>query len=195
MNLPRTYLSILCVSMSISVLDIFSIWFLLVVFVEQMEVLIIGSIWHLHLELAAWLDGRCKACILEYQRSYWISASLVGEGNTTTAKLSLAKCFQLPWCYSNNFVCSKLRLQNPVVNSIWNSSVNIKTSRSFQNMKSKNHSQQVEWNGSPPLLCLLRPDLECYVQLWGSQDKKQVSLLERVQRTATKLTRGLKHLC
>lgn len=147
MNLPRTYLSILCVSMSISVLDIFSIWFLLVVFVEQMEVLIIGSIWHLHLELAAWLDGRCKACILEYQRSYWISASLVGEGNTTTAKLSLAKCFQLPWCYSNNFVCSKLRLQNPVVNSIWNSSVNIKTSRSFQNMKSKESQPagRVKW--------------------------------------------------
>ena len=40
----------------------------------------------------------------------------------------------------------------------------------------------------------MRPHMESYVQLWGPQHKN-MDLLEQAQRRATKIIRGMEHLC
>ena len=53
------------------------------------------------------------------------------------------------------------------------------------------------WHWGREIVCSahMRPHLEYCIQAWGPQYKRDLELLEQVQRRAMKMLRGLEHLC
>ena len=56
-------------------------------------------------------------------------------------------------------------------------------------------SGQEGQGGDPaPLLCAVRPHLEYCIQMWSPQHRRDMELLECIQRRATKMIPGLEQL-
>ncbi|GAB0202191.1 hypothetical protein GRJ2_002684700 [Grus japonensis] len=79
-------------------------------------------------------------------------------------------------------------------NMSWQCAFALQKANSILGYIKKQHDQQVQGGDSAPLLCSGETHLEYCVQLWGPQYKKDMEVLERVQRRATKMIRGLEHL-
>jgi len=57
------------------------------------------------------------------------------------------------------------------------------------------HGQQIKGGHSPLYSALGRPHLESCNQLWSPQHRKDMDLLDGIQRGATKMIRVMEHLC
>ena len=67
-------------------------------------------------------------------------------------------------------------------------------SQSYPGLHPEQHGQQGEGGDPAPLLCALRPHLEHCVQMGSPQYRRDMELLECVQRRIIKMVPGMGHL-
>jgi len=70
----------------------------------------------------------------------------------------------------------------------------IPESQPYPGVHPKQRGQQSERVILPICSVLVRPHLEYCIQIWSPQYRRDMDLLERIQRKATKMTHGMEHL-
>ncbi|GAB0178307.1 hypothetical protein GRJ2_000296000 [Grus japonensis] len=85
-------------------------------------------------------------------------------------------------------------LEDKQLNMAWHGSLGCKHANCIQDCIKRGVTSRSREVILPLYSALVRPHLEYCIQLWGPQYRRDMELLERVQRRATKLIRGLEHL-